>query len=75
MARFNTYRISLQSEKNFFNQEFGADMNYISQVFVAEQINFHRKMSEKLTELYQNCWPTVDPQNQGNTMEVQKGWF
>lgn len=64
MARFNTYRISLQSEKNFFNQEFGADMNYISQVFVAEQINFHRKMSEKLTELYQNCWPTVDPQNQ-----------
>jgi len=60
LSRFNTYRIGLQSEKNFFNQEVGADLNYVSQVFLVEQIQFHRKMAEKLEGLYHNCWPSAE---------------
>ena len=72
VTRFNTYRIGVQSEKNFFHQELGVDINYASKKvsdrfsyhqisstfqFLAEQINFHRKMSSRLEELYQQCWP------------------
>ena len=38
-------------------QEVGTDMNYVSQVFIVEQINYHRKMAEKLESLYHQCWP------------------
>ena len=27
------------------------------QVFLVEQINFHRKMADKLEALYHTCWP------------------
>ena len=68
LSRFNTYRIGLQSEQNFFNQEVGADLNYVSQVFLVEQIQFHRKMAEKLEGLYHECWPTDgDQSHQGKS--------
>lgn len=38
-------------------QEVGTDVNYASQVFIVEQINYHRKMAEKLEALYHQCWP------------------
>ena len=31
------------------------------QVFLVEQINFHRKMADKLEKLYHDCWPNVSP--------------
>ena len=77
MARMNTYRIGVQSEKNYFTQEFGVDMDYVSQVFLVEQINFHRKMSEKLLELYHDCWPTTESNSEGNivSIEIRRGRY
>jgi len=63
VGRFNTYRIGVQSERNFFQQELGVDINYASQNFIVEQINFHRKMTERLEQLYQKCWPTVSAES------------
>ena len=57
VARFNTYRVGVQSEKTFIQQELGLDINYASQKFLVEQINFHRKITERLEELYNKCWP------------------
>ena len=39
-------------------QEVGVDVTYASQMFIVEQINYHRKMAEKLETLYHQCWPT-----------------
>eukprot|EP00092_Neocalanus_flemingeri_P021416 GFUD01023219.1.p1 GENE.GFUD01023219.1~~GFUD01023219.1.p1 ORF type:complete len:563 (-),score=160.59 GFUD01023219.1:67-1755(-) len=61
VARVNTYRIGVQAEQNFFKQELGVDMTHTSQVFLAEQINFHRKMADKLEKLYHDCWPNLSP--------------
>ena len=55
-ARFNTYRIGAQSERNFFQQSLGLDINIASQIFVVEQINFHREMTARLEQLYAKCW-------------------
>ena len=32
-------------------------MTHASQVFLVEQISFHRKMAERLEKLYHDCWP------------------
>ena len=56
VARFNTYRIGAQSERNFFQQTLGLDINIASQIFVVEQINFHRQMTARLEQLYAQCW-------------------
>lgn len=56
-ARINTYRIAVEAERTFFNQELGIDMTQISQIFLAEQINFHRQVSDQLEKLYYECWP------------------
>ena len=45
-------------------QEVGTDMNYVSQVFIVEQINYHRKMAEKLESLYHQCWPAANASEQ-----------
>lgn len=65
VARFNTYRIGAKAEQNFFKQELGVDMTHSSQVFLVEQINFHRKMAERLERLYHECWPQPEPTGAG----------
>ena len=55
-ARLNTYRIGAQSERNFFQQTLGLDINIASQIFVVEQINYHRQMTARLEQLYNKCW-------------------
>ena len=59
-ARFNTYRIGAQSERNFFQQTLGLDIDVASQIFVVEQINFHRQMTERLEQLYAKCWGATE---------------
>jgi len=59
VTRVNTYRIGVQAEHNFYKQELAVDMTHASQVFLIEQINFHRQMAEKLEKLYHDCWPNV----------------
>eukprot|EP00091_Calanus_sinicus_P013581 TRINITY_DN30112_c0_g1_i1.p2 TRINITY_DN30112_c0_g1~~TRINITY_DN30112_c0_g1_i1.p2 ORF type:complete len:114 (-),score=36.31 TRINITY_DN30112_c0_g1_i1:163-504(-) len=58
VARVNTFRVGAQAEQNFFKQEMGVDMTHASQVFLAEQISFHRKVAERLEGLYHECWPS-----------------
>jgi len=57
VARVNTYRIGAQAEQNFFKQEMAVDMTHTSQLFLVEQIKFHRMMADKLEKLYYDCWP------------------
>ena len=71
VSRFNSYRIGVQSEKNYFQQELGIDINYASQKFLVEQINFHRRMTERLEQLYHKCWPQNSP-GPGNKWWI---WF
>ena len=47
-------------------------MDYVSQVFLVEQINFHRKMSEKLLELYHDCWPSQESNIGGNIVWIKQ---
>ena len=34
VSRINTHRVGVQSEKNFFTQELGVDLNYVSRLFM-----------------------------------------
>merc|ERR1711874_878753 len=56
-ARINTHRIGVEAERAFFKQELGIDMAQTSQLFLAEQIQFHRALCEQLEKLYAECWP------------------
>jgi len=56
-AKINTHRIGVEAERTFFKQELGIDMAHASQIFLTEQINFHRDICEKLEKLYYECWP------------------
>lgn len=57
-ARVNTYRVSVAAELGFFQQELAADLQHSSQVFLSEQIKFHRQMADRLEALYGDCWPS-----------------
>ena len=57
VARVNTYRVGAQAEQNFFKQEMAVDMTHASQVFLVEQISFHRKMADRMEKLYYDCCP------------------
>ena len=71
VSRINTYRVGVQSEKNFFCQELGLDLNYVSQVFLVEQMNYHKKMYEKLEEVYHQCWPAGEQALQGISTKIR----
>ena len=58
VSRINTYRVGVQSEKNFFCQELGLDLNYVSQVFLVEQMNYHKKMYE-MTDLTEESFKEI----------------
>ena len=57
VAKVNTYRVGAQAEQSFFKQEMAVDMTHASQVFLVEQISFHRKMADRMEKLYYDCWP------------------
>ena len=59
--KVNTYRIAAQAEQNFFKQEMAVDMTDSSQLFLVEQIKFHRMMADRLEKLYYDCWPDQAP--------------
>ena len=62
ISRINTYRVGVQSEKNFFTQELGIDLDYVSRVFMVKQMEYHREMFTKLERVYHQCWPEEQPQ-------------
>ena len=66
VSRINTYRVGVQSEKNFFTQELGVDLDYVSRVFMVKQMEYHREMYSKLEQVYHQCWPSEE-QPQGKT--------
>ena len=60
VSRINTYRVGVQSEKNFFTQELGVDLDYVSRVFMVKQMEYHREMYSKLEQVYHQCWPSEE---------------
>ena len=69
ISRINTYRVGVQSEKNFFTQELGVDLDYVSRVFMVKQMEYHREMYSKLEQVYHQCWPSED-QQQGKSLSL-----
>ena len=69
VSRINTYRVGVQSEKNFFTQELGVDLDYVSRVFMVKQMEYHREMYSKLEQVYHQCWPSED-QQQGMSLSL-----
>ena len=69
VSRINTYRVGVQSEKNFFTQELGVDLDYVSRVFMVKQMEYHREMYSKLEQVYHQCWPSEE-QPQGKAYFV-----
>ena len=57
VTRVNTYRVGAQAELKFVKQEMAVDMTPASQVFLVEQISFHRKIADWMEKLYYECWP------------------
>ena len=77
ISRINTYRVGVQSEKNFFTQELGVDLDYVSRVFMVKQMEYHREMYSKLEQVYHQCWPSEE-QQQGKPLSeepsVENDW-
>jgi len=65
VSRINTYRVGVQSEKNFFTQELGVDLDYVSRVFMVKQMEYHREMYSKLEQVYHQCWPSEEQPQDG----------
>ena len=55
VTRMNKYRIAVESERQFFNNELITGMNNVGRQFLKEQIRFRGKLVEKLQELFQKC--------------------